>query len=269
MTPQISVQLYTVREQAQASFSETLRQIADLGYRHVEPAGFPGTTANEAAALFKDLGLQAPSCHAPLPVGDDRQRVIEETLAIGSRYLIISCPPNWTDDFATLDQLKATAELYCEAAENAAAHGIQLGYHNHDWDLLDLDGTAAYRLFLEHGPKDLLWEADIFWIAKTGLDPVSFIEEMGPRGKVLHFKDGLFDFASGPVEVSTDAGPVVVTEETPFLPAGAGSLDMPATAAAAKHAEYFVVELDEYNGDVMEALKQSYRYLNEAGIVAG
>ena len=39
------------------------------------------------------------------------------------------------------------AALYCEAAENAAKHGLQVGYHNHDWDLIDVEGTPDIRCF--------------------------------------------------------------------------------------------------------------------------
>ena len=44
MTPQITVQLYSVREQAAADYAGTMRAIAEMGFANVEPAGFPGTT---------------------------------------------------------------------------------------------------------------------------------------------------------------------------------------------------------------------------------
>jgi hypothetical protein len=43
---------------------------------------------------------------------------------------ITGCPPEFKANFASADAVKATAALYCEAAENAAAHGLQIGYHN-------------------------------------------------------------------------------------------------------------------------------------------
>lgn len=54
-----------------------------------------------------------------------------------------------------------------------------------------------------------------------------------------------------------------------FLPAGAGDVDLLAAAKSANHAEYIAVELDEYAGDMLAAVKQSYEYLTVNGIAQG
>ena len=64
MIPQITVQLYSVREQAAADYEGTIRAVASMGFGLVEPAGYPGSTPEKAAKLFKELGLKAPTCHA-------------------------------------------------------------------------------------------------------------------------------------------------------------------------------------------------------------
>ena len=189
MIPQITVQLYSVREQAAADYEGTIRAIAAMGFGCVEPAGYPGSSAAKAAKLFQELGLKAPTCHGALPVGDNKNAVIEEALLLGHEAIITGCPPDFKTNFSSSDAVKATAELYCEAAANVAAHGLQIGYHNHDWDLIDVDGTPGYRIFLENTPDTVLWEADVFWVAKAGLDPVAFINEIGPRGNCDGIKD--------------------------------------------------------------------------------
>jgi sugar phosphate isomerase/epimerase len=77
---------------------------------------------------------------------------------------------------------------------------------------------------------------------------VGFLQEIGPRGKVLHFKDGHI----------TDH-----SIETPFLPAGQGEVDLIAAAQAAKDAEYIAVELDAYEGDMLQAVEESYLHLTK------
>lgn len=254
MIPQISVQLYSVREQAEADYEGTIRAIAEMGFENVETAGFPGSSPEQAARLFKDLGIKAPSCHSPLPVGDNRNAILDTALLLGSQYIITGGPPQGKQSIAAADAIRANAELYCEAADFMATHGIQIGYHNHDWDLAEVDGQPAYRLFLANTPDTVLWEADIFWIAKAGIDPVDFIREIGPRGKLLHFKDGILEAGTPP---------------PPYRPAGAGEVDLKAAAAAATQAEYIVVELDAYAGDMMQAVKQSYDYLTANKIASG
>lgn len=269
MTAEITIQLYSVREQAEADYEGTIRAIAAMGFGNVEPAGFPGTTPAAAAKLFAELGIKAPSCHGALPVGEQKQQVIETALTMGHKYLITGCPPNFQQDFASVDSVKRLAELYTEAAANAAEHGLQVGYHNHDWDLLEIDGRPGYQIFLENTPESVLWEADVFWVAKAGLDPAAFITEIGARGKCLHFKDGLIRADDSFTEAETADGKIMVSNDKPFLPAGTGQVDLLAAHQAATHAEYIGVELDSYHGDMMQAVKQSYAYLTSKGIARG
>jgi len=269
MLPQISVQLYSVREEAGKDYEGTIRAIADMGFGNVEPAGFPGSSVKEAAKLFKDLGIKAPSCHGALPVGENRNAIIDDALTLGHECIITGCPPDFKENFASVDAIKATAELYCEAADFAAGHGIQIGYHNHDWDLVEVDGKPGYRYFLENTPKTVLWEADIFWVARAGINPVDFIKEIGVRGKLLHFKDGIVNTNDEFTEAETADGKIMVSTGSPFLPAGAGEVDLIAASKVADNTEYIVVELDSFSGDMMKAIQESYTYLTTNGIAQG
>jgi sugar phosphate isomerase/epimerase len=269
MVPKISVQLYSVREQAAADYAGTIRAIAEMGFENVEPAGYPGSSVSEAAKLFNDLGLKAPSCHGSLPVGENKNQIIDDALTMGHKYIVTGCPPNFSEDFKSGDSIKALAELYCEAAEVAAPHGLQVGYHNHDWDLAEVDGKPGYRIFLENTPETVLWEADLFWVARAGFVPAEFVKEIGPRGKLLHFKDGIVTAEGEFTEAETEDGKIMVSNSTPFLPAGAGQVELVAAAAVAEHAKYVVVELDSYDGDMMKAVQESYTYLTTNGIAQG
>ena len=224
MIPEITVQLYSVREQAAADYEGTIRAIAAMGFGNVEPAGFPGSSVAEAAKLFKELGLKAPSCHGSLPVGDNKNKVMDDALTLGHKYIITGCPPNFRENFKSADTIKATAELYCAAAETAAAHGIQVGYHNHDWDLAEVDGKPCYRHFLDNTPETILWEADLFWVARAGLDPVEFVKEISPRGILLHFKDGIVTAAGEFTEAETEDGRIMVSTSKPSCRPAPGRL---------------------------------------------
>ena len=68
-----------------------VRQVAEMGYVGVEPAGFPGTTPEAAGKLFAELGLAVPSAHVALPVGESKNEVLDtmpdEQLTIGGRRM--------------------------------------------------------------------------------------------------------------------------------------------------------------------------------------
>jgi sugar phosphate isomerase/epimerase len=226
MPPQISVQLYSVREQAAKNYEATIRAIAAMGFRNVEPAGFPGSSPAKAAALFKELGLKAPSCHGALPIGENKNAVLEDALMLGYKYIVTGCPPKFREHYASRDAVKAMSALYCEAA-------------------------------------------DLFWVTKAGLNPADFVREIGPRGKLLHFKDGIVRAGDTFTEAETEDGKIMISHSTPFLPAGAGEVDLIGAAKASACCEYAVVELDSYAGDMMNAVRQSYSYLTKKGIARG
>jgi len=269
MTPEITIQLYTLREELSQDYEGTIRALADIGFGCVEPAGYPGSSPEAASKLLSELGLRAPSCHSCLPVGDEKNRVLDEALLMGHEAIITGCPPKFQEDFSSLDRIRALADLYAEAEQNAAPHGIRIGYHNHDWDLADVDGTPGYRVFLERTPETILWEADLFWVARAGRNPVEFVQEIGSRGVFLHFKDGRVDTNDAFTEAETESGKVMVSDASPFLPAGAGQVDLVAASKAARHVKFAAVELDSYEGDMLEAVHESYNYLTRAGIARG
>jgi len=269
MIPQITIQLYSVRDLAKNDYAATIRAIAEAGFGNVEPAGYPGFSAQEASRLFSELGLKAPSAHIGLPIGDNKNAIIDEALLMGHKYLITGCPPDFQENYSSLDKVKAMAALYTEAAANLAPLGLQVGYHNHDWDLALVEGRRGYQLFLEQTPETVVYEADIFWVARAGLDPAAFIQEIGARGKVLHFKDGIVSNEATFIEAETDSGKIMVSDAIPFRAAGMGQVDLIAASKAVHHAEYIAVELDSFEGDMMQAIQDSYRYLTSHQIAQG
>jgi sugar phosphate isomerase/epimerase len=54
---QISLQLYTVREETARDMPATLRRISQIGYPAVEFAGFGGLSAEDLRNILDDLGL--------------------------------------------------------------------------------------------------------------------------------------------------------------------------------------------------------------------
>ncbi len=80
------------------------------------------------------------------------------------------------------------------------------------------------------------------------------VSEYKARLPLLHIKDGMLEEGS---HVHTAVG--------------SGKLDMPAIIGAADPSvlEWLVVELDNCDTDMLQAVKQSYRYLVSSGLAAG
>src|SRR5690606_26250251 len=122
MTKPVGLQLYSVRDALAADFDGVIRRVAEMGYAGVETAGFPGTTVEHAAALFRSLGLSVPSAHIPLPLGDKQQEVLDTMAALDAHYLVLPYLP--PEEFATVAKIKSPCERINEA--NAVARGAGL-----------------------------------------------------------------------------------------------------------------------------------------------
>ena len=246
----ISLQLYTLRETAKDDFAGVLKQVAEIGYKGVEPAGLQGHSPREVRTMLDDLGLVASSTHCPLPTAETLGEAVDTAGAIGYDMIISGKGP---DDFKTLDGIKAAAEAFQTAAELLRPHGLRMGYHNHWWEFDELDGRLGYDIFLGLAP-DVFSELDVYWAANFGsVDVPPKLAQHAARIPVLHIKDG----------------PLVKDE--PHTAAGAGKMDIPAIVDAADPGvlQWLIVELDACATDMLQAVRESYQYLTGTGMAEG
>ncbi|MBN2710936.1 MAG: sugar phosphate isomerase/epimerase, partial [Planctomycetes bacterium] len=88
MTMPIGIQLYSVRDNLTADFEGTIKAIAEMGYAGVEPAGNYGAGVESAKKLFDSLGLEVPSAHLPMPVGDDMNKAFDMAETLCTKRII-------------------------------------------------------------------------------------------------------------------------------------------------------------------------------------
>src|SRR4029077_20868307 len=92
MSLPISVQLYTVRDLTATDFAGTMKQVASIGYRAVELAGFGNLkTAADARKALDDAGLKVSGSHAPIErLEKELGKELDENEALGKKKVI--CP---------------------------------------------------------------------------------------------------------------------------------------------------------------------------------
>lgn len=239
----LSVQLYSVRDAVAEDLPGTMARLAGLGFRNVEPYNFVAL-AEELRRAMDATGLEAPSGHAPL-LREDREEIFAAAVKLGIGTVID--PYLSAEHWQTEEQIAATASALNAAAAAGAAHGIRVGYHNHEWELRTrINGTTALELLAAQLDPGVVLEVDTYWAAVGGEDPVALLDRLGSRVKLVHLKDG-------PVSRDTAAQ----------QPAGQGAMPIDAVleAAVRNGVETGVVEFDAYTGDLFEALGASLAYL--------
>jgi sugar phosphate isomerase/epimerase len=74
----------------------------------------------------------------------------------------------------SLDHYKQVAEDFNKAGEICKKSGIQLCYHNHDFEFIQQDGKYPYETILANTDKDLVkFEMDMYWITKAKQDAIA------------------------------------------------------------------------------------------------
>ncbi|MGJ3238615.1 MAG: sugar phosphate isomerase/epimerase family protein [Anaerolineae bacterium] len=244
-TSTIAVQLYSVRDELAQDFPRTLRKLASYGYGAVELARFPaGVTVEAAKSLFDDLDIAVTGAHSPLPLGVDRQAILDNVLPMQAEYLV--CPFLDPDNyFQNLDGIKTACEMLNEANVVVKEAGLKLAYHNHWFEMEMVDGKLAYQHMLDHLDDDIYFELDTYWAKVAGLDPVQVMADLSGRLPLLHLKDG-------PAENNVDG----------MVALGTGNMDIPAILEASQ-SQWHIVELDRCDTDMLTAIKDSHSYLME------
>lgn len=255
----IGIQLYTLRNELGKDPAGTLKKVAAAGYKQVELYGFPKADAMIAGA--RDAGLAINSAHfewdAVVNPKDaamsDFAKILEGAKKTGLSHLVI--PYLQDGNRKTLEDYRKVAANANKAAAMAKQAGIQLSYHNHNFEFEPKDGgKSGYDIFIEEFSPEMKFEIDVFWVKAGGIDPVALIRKLHGRVSQLHLKDlkdGL-KLPSYQTSLPNDA----------FQELGDGIIAMEPVIVAAKAAgvEHCHVEQDQ-SPDPIASIKQSVDYL--------
>jgi sugar phosphate isomerase/epimerase len=238
----IGLQLYTVRDRMDADAPGTLAAAADAGYRNVEPFSFHGYTASEFADLLDTANLLAPSLHIDIDtLAGNITQLIADAKKIGAHYIIMAwTPPKWR----TEEGIAKLANILNDAGRAMQGQGLQLGYHNHDFEFGTTysDGRTMFdALASAANPQLVKFEIDLYWVVAGGADPVDVIEQYGDRIAMLHVKDR--------------------AKNGSFADVGEGTIDF-ADIFATRPFEYYMVENDQPD-DSIDSINDSFRGLRD------
>ena len=262
--PAISIQLWTVRDELEQDLDGTLARLSGIGFTRVEAFGFVDR-ADALAEAFARHGLSAPTGHASLASevenpfaelaapSNDQVFAAAATLGMTTVFDPFVAPDRWE----TVDEITTTATLLNAAALTGAKHGIRVGYHNHNQELLNvIDGRFALEVFADLLAPEVVLEVDLYWAAAGGADVAALVTRLGSRVAALHVKDGTL--------VPT---PTLGSVPTDQVPAGTGAVDLAGALSAATSAEFAIVEFDAYPGDIWDAVATGFAFLESHGAI--
>ena len=243
---QISLQLYTVREETARDMPGTLRRISEIGYPAVEFAGFGGENAEDLSNVLYDLGLRASGAHVPFDSWEtDPGSVITDMHTLDCAHAILPmAPPDQHRDETAVARLAGSLNWWGDLCRQ---EGVTFSYHNHDFEFAPLDGTTMWEVLVrETDPELVYFELDLYWVRYGGANPETLLRDVADRVSLVHMKDMASD------------------DQRSDVPVGEGIMPWTGLLEAADEAEveWYVAEQDNPR-DALEDVRTSLQHLQE------
>ena len=239
----IGMELYTVRSLTAKDLAGVLAQLAKIGYKEVEFAGYQGHSAAEVRAMLDQNGLTAPSAHIDLAkIEGEADTTFADAKVVGHRWITVPSLPRGPRQ--TVDDWKQLAVRFNAAARKVKDAGFRFAFHNHN-DVFRKAGDELPIdiLMRETDPALVSYQMDVYWVVNGGGNPVELLGKYPGRFTMLHLKDSM----GAPDHKMADVG--------------SGTIDFKAILSHAKGIENYFVERDDPT-DPMASAAASFNYLS-------
>ncbi|HIJ65570.1 MAG TPA: sugar phosphate isomerase/epimerase [Candidatus Hydrogenedentes bacterium] len=252
--PKIAIILYTVREPAAEDLVGTLKRVRAIGFEYVQWSGMPALPADQIRRALDKADLEAIACHCavePFEENFDEEATFWKTVGVAH----VAPGGMMNDCREPLDAWVRGARRLDALGAKLRAAGLQLSYHNHDFELGAFEDDPRPKLdilYEETAPENLCAELDLAWVYAGGADPVAYVRKYAQRCPLIHVKDLRAERKEGRVQ---------------FAELGRGVLDWPAIFDAARESgvEWCIYEQDQdfSTGDPLDSAQVSYAFLKE------
>jgi sugar phosphate isomerase/epimerase len=256
----MGLQLFTVRAPLARDVEGTLKYISGLGYEEVETYGFDpegmgyyGLPAKTFAERLRDHKLTTPSGHYDLnrfasASLDDLKRYVDRSIegarALGQSYITW---PLLDKGDRTIEKFKMVSERLNTIGAQIKKAGLELAYHNHDFEFIDQNGQIGYDVILkETDPALVKLQMDLYWIARgSKLSANEWFKRAPGRFVMWHVKD-MHKVSRDYTELGNGS-----IDFTPIWPA--------ASQAGLKH--YFVEQGGNFTHDPLRSIADCAEYM--------
>jgi sugar phosphate isomerase/epimerase len=233
-----------------------LHEVAALGFREVEIAGWHDRRPTEIRKALDEAGLVCKSAHWTMWENDaDSTATIDAAVELGLEYLVTPLPSLMGKDWfqanetpageravfekMTLNDWRWNADWFNHVGGLAQKNNIQFVYQNHGFEFRKLGADIAFQeLWRRTEPTRVKFELNCGWAVAGGYDPVEFLQRYGERVYLLHISD-----------VGSRAS------SAPDAAIGKGVIDWPDVFAAAKAAgvrRYYIATPQRFLGESLK-----------------
>ena len=255
----IGLQLYSLRASFPKDVKGVLEQVSKAGFTEVETYGYSvkngffGTSVKEFKTILSANGLKNPSGHYDLGslLKDGNTEVLKNTIeaanVLDNKYITIP----WLDELIrkSADDYKIIAENMNKAAVICKESGLKLAYHNHAFEFTTFGETNGYDILLKETDKKLVdFELDLYWVERSGNNPLHLFKEHPGRFSMWHVKD----MDKNNKDFNTEIGKGTIDFKTIFAEAKLSGM---------KH--FFIEHETNYVPNPIESVSESCAYVKK------
>jgi sugar phosphate isomerase/epimerase len=245
----IGLQMYSLKRYTADDLIGTLKNVAGIGVKGIEFAGYFGHSAKELKSVLADLGLQCAGSHVGWHMLDEDagklNEVIDYSAELGEPYIICpGLPGKMTDSRSAW---LATADKFNKIGEKVAKAGMKFAFHNHSSEFEEFDGEYGLGiLFNNTDPRYVRMELDTCWCDVTGkVKSVDFMKKHAAHLELLHIK-----------EITAIGDPTAKM-------IGSGAMDFKAICALGHElgVTWYTIEHESEETDELEVIAGGVKYL--------
>ena len=265
-----ALQLYSIRNEMRENPLGSLRQLAAMGYTHVEHANyvdhkFYGWTAPEFKKVLDDLNMKMPSGHTVLrpehwdeATGDFTvawKRLVDDAAYMGQEYVI--SPSMSRQVYSNYDSFMRFMEVFNKCGELCKQSGMRFGYHNHDFEFSEtLNGQSLFDIMMKNTDADkVVMQLDIGNMYIAGAIAKDVLSQYPGRYDNIHIKDMIPRETGGYESTIVGQGLVGVREAIDLARDSGTSL--------------FIIEQEAYQGRTpMDCMEENYSIMKSWGYLS-
>lgn len=210
-------------------------------------------------SLIRESELEVVSLHADLgSLEREPDAMIGEAKGFNTNTIVIT--GMYRFDYSDERSVRDLAARLNRAGETLKAAGIDLMYHNHNVELLQVQpGLRAYDILISETDQNYVnFEFDSYWFADGGANAKAWMRKLGSRMKLWHITD------RGTRQSGVSMTPILKADS---MELGTGNMDLDGLHDIAEEIGVEAVVLESHKNwidkDPVKSLELSAKWLNE------
>lgn len=253
----LGLEIYSLRRELAKDIPGTLALVRNFGFKEVEVPNFYGLTASAFRDQLDKADLRCTAMVAQHErLSQDLKGVVEDARMLGASYVLYPWIPH-QNDFTEADCRRAAADMN-RWGQNLKQSSLEFCYHPHGYEFRPSTGGTLFDLLATlTDPAIVNFQADVFWIAWPGQDPVKLLRRYPTRFPLMHLKD---------IRKGTKLGDLSghAPEET-SVAVGSGMLDFRAILREAKSIGVKRYYIEDEAPEAASNIPVSLKYLKSLG----